>query len=137
MKQAHALSKSRYQEWVLSGKPLKHSHPLKVTYKDAKHAFCREFRKLRRNEIEDFYKSMDPSNPNIFHLVRKKLGISKASTSHLEVQDQLFQDRALPEAWALYFESLFSPDPHKYDPSHFTLMRKSNGLQVPQIMLMI
>lgn len=120
IKQAHALSKQKYREWVVGGRPYDQLNPLKVSYKDAKRAFRREFRRLRRNEAEDFYNSMDPSNPNIFQMVRKKLGHSPSLTHSLRVNDQLFQGEGLHEAWASYFESLYSHNIEAFDMFHIS-----------------
>ncbi len=67
----------------MGGRPVDPSNPLKSAYKEAKRVLRREFRKLRRNNMDDFYNSMDVSDPNIFSKVRQKLGRSTIPTSSL------------------------------------------------------
>ena len=125
---AYALSKQRYREWVRGGRPYSQSHPLKKAYKEAKHAFRREFRKLRREEMERVYKSLDPTDPRIFYLIKQKLGTNPHPTNHLKVNGISYNEAGIPEGWALYFESLYTPSPMKYDVPHFHHI--SNELQV-------
>ena len=127
--QVHALSKQRYREWVGGGgRPYSQSHPLKKAYKEAKHAFRREFRKLRHEEMEEFYKSLDPTDPRIFYLIKQKLGTNPHPTNHLKVNGISYNEAGIPEGWALYFESLYTPSPMQYDVPHFHHI--SNELQV-------
>ena len=118
LKQLHALSKHKYRTWCNAGSPSNPSHPLKLAYKEAKRAFRREFRTFRRSEAESFYNSLDPSNPRIFQLVRSKLNRSSKTTSHLKVGTDSYQGTGLPEGWATYFESLYTPNSSGYDSPH-------------------
>ena len=80
LKDSHAFSKECYRIWVAAGKPLDPNHPLKCAYKEAKQAFLRHFRALRMSETENFYLSVDISNPAIFRLIRSKLAQQKTSS---------------------------------------------------------
>ncbi len=124
LKDSHAFSKECYRIWVAAGKPLDPNHPLKCAYKEAKQAFRRRFRALRMSETENFYLSVDISNPAIFRLIRSKLAQQKTPTKSLMVNGSLYHDSALPDAWASYFESLYCPDWSQYDQSHMVSVNR-------------
>ena len=125
IKDAQSLSKSKYREWVAGGKPMDPSHPLKKAYKDAKRAFRRQFRLLNREDTDNFFKSLDPSDSNVFRAVRQKLGSKPITSDRLVVQGITYSDAGILEGWARYFETLYSPSPQLYDFSHFHYIHDS------------
>ena len=118
LKTAHNTSKQKYREWCLGGKPDNPSHPIKMAYKEAKRSFRRAFRKSQRCEVDELYNSLDLSNPNIFTVIKRKLGYKPAPVSTLFFDHQTYRDSGLPEAWARYFELLYTPKDHQYDTDH-------------------
>lgn len=125
LKQAQSASKNKYREWVIGGKPSNPTHPLKVAYKEAKRSFRRVFRKCKRSETEEFYKSLDLSNPNLFSIIKRKTGHSTTLTTTLQVNNQLYQDGGMYEAWAAYFRALYSPSMDRFDNHHLEVINNS------------
>lgn len=118
LKQAQSLSKQRYREWVKGGQFIDPCHPLKQAYKNAKRAFRREFRKWQREKTEEFYNSLNPSDPAIFRKVKAKLRGNPTPTSFIKIGSQTHHGDSLPEGWASYFESLHKFDQSGYDHVH-------------------
>jgi len=119
---AHSFSKESYRNWVRAGKPTDPSHPLKRAYKDAKRAFRRELRILNREELEEFYLSLDPSDPNIFQMVRQKLGSNSPQTDILIVNGTSFTQDGIPEGWAQYFGALYTPSSNISNIDHHSFV---------------
>ena len=118
VRDAHLHSKLMYREWVRGGRPSDLSHPLKREYKDAKRAFRRAFRVLNREDMEDFYQSLDPTDTNLFKLIRQKFGSNSSQTDLLTVNGQSYTADNIPEGWAHYFNSLYAPTPQLFDSHH-------------------
>ena len=118
VRDAHSLSKQLYKNWVSAGKPYEASHPLKRAYKEAKRVFRKELRVLNREELEDFYQSLDPSDPKIFKLIRQKLGGNAPPTDTIMMNGTTYVDNGIPDGWAAYFQSLYTPSTSYHDPNH-------------------
>ena len=70
----HLKSKNGYGRWVKSGRVSDPTNAARRLYEEAKSVFRRELRKLKQQEVDRFYSSLDLSDRNIYHHVRRKRG---------------------------------------------------------------
>ena len=114
----HLKSKNAYQRWVKSGRVSDPANAARRLYKEAKSVFRRELRKLKRQEVDRFYSSLDLSDRNIYHHVRRKRGTVSSGTNELIVGDSRYEGPHVRDGWGDYFEMLACPASQGFSQSH-------------------
>jgi hypothetical protein len=109
LRDAHSKCKQRYRDWAAAGKPSDPAHNIKKAYKKSKREFRRMFRKYCRNQLDNFYSSLDVSGNDCYRLIRRFFGKKAQQVSRLLMNGQVYEGDEMLNAWVKHFSALASP----------------------------
>ena len=120
LRRLHTLMKVAYRNWVKIGKSADPMDYSRRSYKESKTVFRRELRKAKRQELDNFYNSLDLSDCDIYCHIRLRNGKVSSGTNFIIVDNVRFEGSCIRDGWSVYFNKLASPDTTIFSQSHLT-----------------